>query len=177
MAGTGTHSHQDRALRKNLSSERALHRWDKWLYSIANGREVLRSRYPHPSLEEMMSAAKEALTEMKFPPCVLLEVYWLCCVFADYEADGFFYFDNLVLPDWFPSCWSDGHGMTFDFEGKRIYPPEIWDEADRKFWLKRSRFKYDRDFILVLPSDHAVRKYIKRGRPTTTGADGRTLLE
>lgn len=186
--------HHDRTLRKALVFERALHCWDRWLHSVAYGRKVLRFQQSHPSLEEMMNIAKKALTEMKFPSCTLLEVYWLCCVFADYQTVGGFKFDKLVLPDWFPSPFRRDAAGTLDFKGKRIYPPVVWDEADRKFWFERdpviynlppekSREMYEnypyypeRDFILVLTADHAVRKYIKRGRPITTRADSETLL-
>ena len=154
-----------------------------------------------------MSTAKKALAEMKFPSCTLLEVYWVCCVFADYKTESGFNFDKLVLPDWFPSPFRRDAFRTLDFKGKRIYPPQVWDEADVKFWFERdpavrtlstqiidmdgtvhsrdsSAIKAkifenfpDKDFILVLPADHEVCKYIKRGRPITTQADGETLLE
>ncbi len=201
MAGKKTHGHHDRVLRKALTFERALHSWDRWLYSIVNGRKVLRSRQPHPSLKEMMNVAKKSLAEMEFPSCILLEVYWLCCVFANYGTKGGFKFDMLVLPDWFPSTFGgntfskgDTFG-TFNFEGKRIYPPQVWDEADRKFWFEREPvvryvpprkraevykdypFYPNRELILVLPADHPVRKYIKRGRPFTTTTEGETILE
>ena len=82
-----------------------------------------------------------------------------------------------------------------NFKGKRVYPPDIWNEADRKFWFERNlvtrylppkkrakayeNFPYypDGNCILVLPTDHPVRKYIKTGRPIMTKADGETILE
>ncbi len=194
MAGKRTQGHHNRVLRRALVFEKALHSWHRWLYSIANGRKVLRLRQAHPSLEEMMGIAKKAITEMEFPSCTLLEVYWLCCVFADYETTSGFKFDKLVLPDWFPSHFRKDAFWTFDFKGKRVYPPEIWDEADRRFWFERDPVIYnlppekraemyenypyspERDYILVLPIDHPARKYIKRGRPITDMADGETLL-
>lgn len=199
--------HHDRALRKALVFERALHCWDSWLNSVAYGRKALQFQQSHPPLEEMMNIAKKALTEMKFPSCTLLEVYWFCCVFADYQTADGFKFDKLVLPDWFPSPFRRDAFGTLDFKGRRIYPPQVWDEADVKFWFERlpvvralpthtigltgtrpcrnssaikaTIFKNcpPKDFILVLPADHAVRKYIKRGRPITTIAGGETLLE
>jgi len=74
-----------------------------WLDSIAKGRKELKFRKSHPQFEEMISIAKKALAEMDFTTCLLLEVYWLCCVFADYETAQVFKFDKLILPDWFPS--------------------------------------------------------------------------
>jgi hypothetical protein len=187
--------HRDRAFRKNLTFERALHKWPQWLDSIANGRKELRFRHSHPSLEEMINISKKVLKEMHFPSCTLLEIYWLCCVFANYETATGFKFDKLVLPDWFPSTLKDYLGCTINFKGKRIYPPEVWEEADRKFWFERDRlllylspeerdatyedYPYypNRHFIFVLSDDHPVRKYVKMGRPITTKADGETMLE
>jgi hypothetical protein len=189
--------HLDRALRKNLRFERALHGWPRWLDSIANGRKVLRFRQSHPSFEDMVSIAKKALKEMDFPSHTLLEVYWLCCVFADYETADGFKFDKIVLPDWFPSSFEDTCGCTILFKGERMYPPEIWDEADRKFWFERNPVSFylpylpsekrteayenypycqDGHFILVLPADHPVRKFVRIGRPVTTKANGETLI-
>lgn len=186
---------QDRTHRKNLRFERALHKWLRWLDSIANGRNELRFRQSYLSLEEMISIARKALTEMNFTSCTILEIYWLCCVFADYKTADGFKFDKLVLPDWFPSRYKDAHGFTLDFKGKRIYPPDVWNETDRKFWFERNpvtsyltqeeraesyeNYPYypDRNCILLLPADHPVRKYIKTGRPITTKADGETILE
>jgi hypothetical protein len=85
----------------------------------------------------MINIAKKALAEMKFPSCTLLEVYWLCCVFVDYKAEGVFMFDKLVLPEWFPSPFRIDGFRTPNFKAKRIYPPQVWDEADVKFWFER----------------------------------------
>lgn len=192
-------SQDDRVIRKTLVFERALHCWKKWPKSVTYGRKVLRFRQTHPSLEEMRNVANRVLTEMRFPPCTIFGLYWLCCVFADYKAPDGFNFHKLVLPDWFPfPCgfkW-DKFGFSsdkdLDFKGERIDPPEVWNEADRKFWFARNpvvrclspkdrvaRFENypDRDFVLVLPADHPVREYVKRGRPITTKEDGVTLIE
>jgi hypothetical protein len=131
-------------MRKALVFERALHCWDKWRDSVARGRKVLPFRQSPPSLEEVRNVAKKALVEMGFPSCTVFGLYWLCCVFADYEVVGGYKFDKLVLPDWFPFPsgfkW-DKFGFSWDknldFKGKRIYPPEVWDEADRRFWFAR----------------------------------------
>lgn len=155
----------------------------------------------------MMNVAKKALAEMEFPSCTLLEVYWVCCVFADYKTESGFNFDKLVLPEWFPSPFRRDGFRTLDFKGKRIYPPQVWDEADVKFWSEKdpavralssqiididgtvrredtsaTRAKIlegylNNDFILVLLAGHPVRKYIKRGRPIKTKRDGETILE
>jgi len=199
--------HHDRTLRKALVFEGALHCWDSWLDSVAHGRKALGSQQSHPPLEEMMNVARKTLTEMKFPSCTLLEVYWFCCVFADYQTANGFKFDKLILPDWLSSLFRRDAYRTLDFKGKRIYPPQVWDEADVEFWFERDPSvrclpthiidlngivpcrdsstikatilkKYlNNDFILVLTADNAVRKYIKRGRPITTRADGETPVE
>lgn len=179
--------------------ERTLHCWDRWLDSLANGRKIPRFQHLPPSLEEMRDVAKNMLAELDFPACTIFKLYWLCCVFANYRTAYGFKFDKLVLPDWFsfPSEFKwDKFGFNsdkdLDFKGKRIYPPEVWNEADRKFWFDRNpvlqclspkdrtvRFQNypDRDFILVLPADHPVRKYVKKGRPITTNAHGETFIE
>ncbi|MFC1968543.1 hypothetical protein ACFLVX_04055 [Chloroflexota bacterium] len=186
-------------MRKALVFERALHSWDKWRDSVACGRNVLQFHQSPPSLEKMRNVANRALSEMEFPSCPLFELYWICCVFADYETARGFNFDKLVLPDWFPFPsgfkW-DKFGFAsnkhLDFKGKRIYPPVVWNEADRKFWFAKDpvlrglsgkeramRFKNypDRDFKMVLPVDHTVRQYVKRGRPITTNLYGETSIE
>ena len=95
-------NHDDRIIRKALVFERALHRWDRWLDSLANGRKILRFQHLHPSLEEMRDVAKNMLAKLDFPACTIFELYWLCCVFANYRTAHGFKFDKLVLPDWFP---------------------------------------------------------------------------
>ena len=192
--------HQSGAIRKALRFEKALHRWPVWLDSIANGRKELGFRKSHPPLEEMISAAKKKLAEMNFTTCVLLEVYWLCCVFADYDTTDGFKFDKLILPEWFPSDYphKEINNFAFNFVGERIYPPVIWDEIDKKFWFERNEVlrilvAYEperrtelyenypgyplRYGILLLPADHPVRKYIKKGRRITANAEGETMLE
>jgi hypothetical protein len=155
----------------------------------------------------MINIAKKALAKMKFPSCTLLEVYWLCCVFADYKSEVGFKFDKLVLPDWFPSPFMRDGLRPLYFKGKRIYPPQVWDEADVKFWFERDpsvralsgqtididgAVHYEdtsaikekllenylhNDSILVLPADHPVREYIERGRPKKVTPYGQTLVE
>lgn len=125
---------------KSVTFERALHRWDKWLKSIAYGRRGLRHGEQHSSLEDMRSLASKVLAELGFPPCAILELYWLCCVLTDYRIVGSetsFRFGRLVLPDWFPFPFGFKNEEGFDFRGKRIYPPEVWSDDDRIFWAKR----------------------------------------
>jgi hypothetical protein len=127
---------------KSVTFERALHRWDKWLKSIAYGRRVLSRGEQHPSLEDMRSLASKVLAELGFPPCTILELYWLCCVLTDYRIAGSetsFRFGRLVLPDWFPFPFGFKNEEGFDFRGKRIYPPEVWSDDDRIFWAKRDQ--------------------------------------
>jgi len=172
--------------------ERALHSWEKWLVSIDHGRKLLRSGESKTTLQEMRSAAAQALAELGFQPCTIFQLYWLCCVFSDYQTgSGSFMFEKLVVPNWFP--------LPFGFEyeswlenGTRIYPPNVWTEADVKFWRNRDPLvrymprervsKYlaenypNRDFVILLPPDHPVRQFVKRGRPGKTKTDGETWL-
>jgi len=97
-----------------------------------------------------------------------------------------------VLPDWFPFPFGLKSEVAHVFKGRRIYPPEVWDEADRKFWFERDPIARisspdrraecfenfpNRDSILILPSDHPVRKLIKKGRPISPMPDGTDLVE
>ena len=175
-------------IRKALGFERTLHRWDKWLDSINHGRKVLQLQKPYPSLQEMRDTAQEILAELGFPHCSLLELYWLCCVFCDYWTKGGFMFEKLIPPDWFPFPYGFEDESSFDFRGKRIYPPEVWDQADLESWKEKDPFQYrmasktpeyyrrNANFTMVLSSDHPVLKLVKKGNPTRTKADGETLL-
>ena len=150
-----------------------------------------------PSLQYMRSVAQEALARLEFPPCTQIELYWLCCVFTDYWTQGGFIFEKLVLPDWFPLPFGfvDEEYIDkklLDLKG-RIRPPFVWDENDRIFWFEREplsrllrpelrekhfkTYPENRDFVLLLPDKHPVRKYFRRGRPNKTKANGETMLE
>jgi len=172
--------------------ERALHRWKPWLDSIASGRGVLRTQQPPPPLLAIREVAQKALSGLDFPPCTLFEVYWLCCIFTDYDTKGGFKFDKLILPDWFPLSFGFKAEYLSQFKGKRIYPPKVWNETDRLFWFQRDqmaqitpkekRAEYfqdypNRDFILILSASHPIHAFVKKGRPITTELNGRTLLD
>lgn len=177
---------------KPKTFERALHRWKPWLDSIASGRGVLRAQQAPPPLLVMREVAQKTLSELDFSPCTLFELYWLCCIFTDYEIKRGFKFDKLILPDWFPLPFGFKVGYLYQFKGKRIYPPEVWNETDRLFWFQRDqmaqitpkerRAEYfqdypNRDFILILSTNHPIHAFVKKGRPITTGLNGRTLLD
>lgn len=172
--------------------ERALHSWPLWLNSITSGRKLLRYRQSRPTLAEMRDVSKKKLAGLGFPICTLFELYWLCCVFADYQTGGCFKFDNLFLPSWFPLPFGFRDEQYYDFRGKRIYPPEIWSEADRRFWFARNpvfralppkkraeRYKDfpDNEFAFVLSDAHPIHKYVKKGRPITTSIHGETYCQ
>ena len=179
-------------VRRCLAFEQALHRWKPWLASVLEGKKLLRVEgLPAPNLPRMREVAKNTLLGLAFPPCTVLELYWLCCVFVDYKAKVGFRFDNLIPPDWFPFPFGFNHEESYLFEGCRIYPPEVWDEADRVFWFERqpvlptsqkeweddfNRFP-NREFVMLLAPDHPVRKFIKKGRPIKATATGETILE
>lgn len=169
------------------SFERALHKWEPWLNSIKSARKEFSSSDLHPPLEEMRSAAKKALKELQFPECTLLEVYWLCCVFSDYDTETGFKFEELKLPDWFPLPFGfkkeeQLNKQVLDLKGGRIKPPIIWDEADVNFWQMSDPifqitgdipdYILNTDFIVLLPPDHPVHAYVSKGRPRKTSPDG-----
>jgi len=178
-------------VRKVMSFERALHRWKPWLDSVAQGRKSLKpDGLPRPNFNTLIIAARKALREIGFPPCAIFELYWLCCVYADYETASGFMFNRLILPAWFPPLgFKPGHPL--DFKGKRIYPPEIWDEDDRLFWFLRQPMLAesqeerqrqfddfpDLDWVMILPPDHFVHTLLKKGRPLKTTASGETWLD
>ena len=203
-------------IRKALVFERALHNWRPWLDSIAYGRKVLALGQSYPSLEEMRKIAQETLSNLKFPQCTMLELYWLCCVFARYETKMGFKFEELVIPDWFPlpfgfrneeyllakpaspsTYWRKARRELFYKEsrlirpGRRIMPPTVWNEADKRFWFAGNviaqcspperRAEYfqnypDSEFILVLPSDHPVRQFVRHGRPRKALPNGEVVF-
>ncbi|MFC1935261.1 hypothetical protein ACFLX9_00620 [Chloroflexota bacterium] len=146
---------------------------------------------PAPSLQKMREVAQKHLSDLGFLPCTIFELYWLCCVFVDYQSTGGFKFDKLTPPDWFPFPFGFKHEEFRCFKGHRIYPPEVWDEADRVFWFNRrpvmpsSQKEWDndfrefpnREFVILLAPDHPVRKCFKTGRPTTKTPIGETFLE
>jgi len=176
------------------SFEIALHRWPEWKISITSGRKQLGAGAPPPGLEAMRGAAQWALAGLGFPECAMMELYWLCCVFSDYDASesGYYKFDLLVLPDWFPLPFGFKHNPDLDFEGLRIRPPELWTDADVKFWGRRSplarmlpkdrieeylaKWFPDPEIIMVLPADHSVRKRVRPGRPDTDTPSGETMV-
>jgi len=180
--------------RRVLVFEKALHSWKPWLDSILVGRKVLRIMTSIPSLGEMRHIANQSLKKMGFPACTLFELYWLTCVFSDYDIHykngGGFKFDLLLPPPWFPFPFGFEEDEHLVFKGKRIYPPEVWSEADVKFHRKIAvtmrakepdRTQYlkrnvpNREEVLVLPSSHPVRRYM-RGRPVKPSVDGETLI-
>ena len=97
-------------------------------------------------------------------------------------------FEKLIPPDWFPFPYGFEDERVFDFRGKRIYPPEVWDQADLESWKEKDPFHYrlssknteyyqrNANFTIVLSSDHPVLKLVKKGSPTRTKVDGETLL-
>ena len=141
----------------------------------------------------MSDIAKTELSLLRFPDSVQLELYWLCCAFTDYWTNRGFMFEKLVLPDWFPSPF--GRYNIEQLRGKRVSPPAIWSEADRKFLFSKDTLVRlaavampekmaelyedwpDRAFTLVLPGDHPIHRCIKSGPPIRTLKSGETILE
>lgn len=141
--------------------------------------------------------AGKALTELRFPECALLELYWLSCVLADYDTQSGFNFRKLTLPDWFPLPFGFKHEemidkQFLDLKGGRIRLPVVWNEVDKLFWFQRDIFAqlcppeqreqcfqeypWNRDFVLVLPSDHPIHKFVGWGRPRKALPNGEVLL-
>ena len=167
----------------NKSFELALHRWPEWKISIKSGREQLCTGVTHPSLGKMRGVAQSVLAGLGFPECTMMELYWLCCVLSDYEKGtkgSSFNFHQLVLPDWFPLPFGFRREAELEFEGVRVWPPDVWSEAHAKFWGNKSPLAQgtpDLEFAMVLPADHPVRKYVKPGRSLTDTPSGETMIE
>jgi hypothetical protein len=152
--------------------ERALHCWDRWLESIDQGRNVLSQSMP---LEEMRGIARKALNELDFPRCSMFELYWLCCVFCNYYDIERFYFDKIIVPEWFSLPFGFMFEEFTSLRGQRIFPPYVWTESELKLWPKDARRylidpQIDHEEGIFLPSSHSVRKYLNRGRPTKKGS-------
>jgi len=85
------------------------------------------------------------------------------------------------MPDWFPLQFGHPYEWAATCRGKRIYPPRVWDQRDVCFWGK-GRKDYEQiwgpwpEFDIVLPAQHPVRQFVKRGRPPKKMPNGTTLL-
>jgi hypothetical protein len=168
--------------------ERTLHRWGDWNTSVAHGREAIKGHNKEWSADKYRNIAIKFLSELSFPRSSMLELYWLTCVFSDYQNNGIFYFEKLVLPKWFPLPFGVKFETRFSFKSKRIYPPQMWDESDKSFFFEREPHvqymsdsikneyfqKYPEidDDVLILPDDHPLRKMVKKGRPNKRMNDG-----
>lgn len=171
--------------------ERALHQFDSWLDSIALGRKSLSTYKPFPPLNVMREIAEKSLAELSFTHCTIFEIYWLSCVFSNYETKEGFNFSKIILPDWFPFPHGFKHCDWLDLRKKRIYPPETWTDAKVQFMRERNtrvhylresdikpyleRMVPDTDFTIVLSPNHPIRQLFKRGRPVNT-FNGETIL-
>jgi hypothetical protein len=159
--------------------EIALHRWDKWQNVIREGRQVL---HVNEDLDTLRGFARKQLEILELPACAILELYFLCCVFSNYQKGQRFYFDRIKVPDWLPLPfgleWEKGNLLR----GKRVYPPTVWSEEDVKFFRRSygagsHLSPYDPETCIVLPISHSVRRFVPRGRPAKKTRDGMTWLQ
>ena len=184
-------NHQNIVRRKALVFERTLHSWELWIDSIIEGRKVLRDVSSYPSLQEMRAAASKTLNELNFNQCTLFELYWLCCVFSDYDTLYGFKFEKLILPDWFPLPFGFEDEEYIDkkslnLNGGRICPPQVLNEAEVKFWRGNNPLARatgwpvesipHKDWVIVLSPDHPVRQHVKHGRPCKSLPNGEVRI-
>lgn len=148
--------------------EKALHCWDKWLESIEHGRKTLPRSTP---MDEMRNIARKALHDLEFPTCPNFELYWLCCVFCDYRDNEKFYFDKIVIPEWFPLPFGFSFERFTSLRGERIYPADVWNESDVAFWT-RGTYSLDPETAIVLSEQHPVKQYVNKGRPSKKNSKG-----
>jgi hypothetical protein len=155
--------------------EIALHRWDEWEKTIKEGRKVL---HVTDKMEGLQSWVFDKLATLALPRCPFLELYCICCIFSDYDEGQRFYFDRITVPDWLPLKFVKlGADKIQDLHGKRIYPPEVWSDSDFAFWQRSQNAMFDSDTCIVIPKNHPVRLFMRRGRPLKITPDAETLLE
>lgn len=140
---------------KAISFERALHQWEPWLRAIADAR--LQS---HLDSDTWWAYVKAIMRKLRFPSKPLLCLYFLSCVFSQYEINGAYCFENIRLPsilfdkfDRFneriaPAIWRFIYVFDFlriklirlcpDLMGmrERPLPPVIWTEQDIQLMLR-----------------------------------------
>ncbi|MCK4789105.1 MAG: hypothetical protein KAV87_35515 [Desulfobacteraceae bacterium] len=143
---------------KASNFERALHRWEPWLRGVKNAR--LQS---HLDSDTWWAYAKAVMRNLHFPNKPLLCLYFLSCVFSEYEINGAYCFENIQLPpilfDKFDSLntriagaiWRFTYVLDFlriglirlcpDLMGmrERPLPPAVWNEHDVKLALQWER--------------------------------------
>lgn len=145
----------EKFLVKASSLERALHQWEPWLRAVKDAR--LQS---HLNSDAWWTYTKTIMRRLRFPSKPLLRLYFLSCVFSQYEINGTYCFANIRLPsvlfdkfDSFntriaPAIWRFVNVHDFlkirpirlcpDLMGmrERPLPPALWNDGDVKLALQ-----------------------------------------
>lgn len=140
---------------KASNFERVLHQWEPWLRAVKDAR--LQS---YLDSDAWWGYAKAVMRKLRFPSKSLLCLYFLSCVFSQYEINGTYCFEDIELPsilfDKFDSFNTRIAGAiwrfiyVFDFlrvrpiricpdlmgMRERPLPPAVWNEHDVKFALQ-----------------------------------------
>jgi len=138
---------------KNVTVERALHRWEPWLNAV----EEARTRLKDSDAETCWSYAGTALGALGLPAKWLLRLYFLSCVFSSYKHGDTYVFGEINLPlkqEWKAGFLYDSSVRQPDASSFRPLPPAIMTKKDAEHLLS-----YCRNFhILNKSSAEAFRK-------------------
>jgi hypothetical protein len=169
---------------KPKSVELALFLWPKWRQSI-----VSEWATPHEVKSDVfLTKAKEETMKLGFPPCLLLEIYWACCVVSEYALDYPITYDNILVPEWLPIpaeqpesspvLYYFKHIAKYDLKpGIRIYPPHIMKESEIDFVIYEDGYQLpfpkdlyypkEGDYVMLIPQDHELNSILNqiKGRP------------
>jgi hypothetical protein len=110
---------------KARNFERVLHQWEPWLRAVKDAR--LES---HLDSDAWWAYAETIMRRLSFPSKPLLCLYFLSCVFSQYEINGTYCFDRIQLPS-----------LLFD----------KFDLFNTKIAPAISRFVYAHDFLRIRP--------------------------
>jgi hypothetical protein len=162
---------------QSLTVERALFRWQKWRNSIIDY-WVKHSNELNGSFSPAESEVCQELMELGLPDLDILEIYWICCVFSDFNLDYPVTFEKIITPE---GLQIHGHEIK---PGNRAYPPCVIDEGDLKFEARQYGLRVDtlkdlysasHSYNMLLQSSHELLHVLSRirGRPKRHGRHGR----
>lgn len=156
--------------------EQALFKWQKWRNSIINYWVESRSKLDEPS-KFLESEVDQRIAELVLPDSRIFKLYWICCVFSDYNFDYPLTFKNIAMPT---NLSVQNLGIK---SGTRLYPPAVINEKDLKFeavqlGLNRESLRdiYSQSYSrkMLIKSSHELLDMLRliRGRPRKHGKRG-----
>ena len=89
---------------------------------------------------DLKKTAREELKSLVFPNSLWLQLYWICCIYSEYNFDYHESFEKIVIPEQLPMPFEPSMGQYLLEGGMRIYPPAVWDEKDAIFYASHHGF-------------------------------------